>query len=121
AVRLSFDHVDVDAEEFLRLGEAGLDAHRRDDRDALEQLRAALAAYRGDALPDEPYEDWAEVLRSEISATYAGVLRAIAAHATAVGDHLTGSDAHRRLLDLDQYDEQAHLGLVEALRALGAR
>jgi DNA-binding SARP family transcriptional activator len=72
-------------------------------------------------LPDEPYAEWAEALRSSTSAVHVGILRAIAALSTAAQDHLAASDAHRRLVDLDPYDEAAHLGLVAALRSLGAR
>lgn len=121
ALSLSHDRVVVDVETFLQLGEAALEAHRRGEADARERLHAALAGYRGDALPDEPYADWAEALRSATWAVHVGILRAIADLSTAAHDHLGASDAYRRLVELDPYDEPAHLGLVAALRALGAR
>lgn len=120
SLRLMFDAVDVDVEAFLRHGQAAIDSHRRRDPDALSMLRAALAEYRGEALPDEPYEPWAQALRSSVSATYATLLRATAERAVVLGDSLLASDTMRQLVELDPYDESAHLGLVTALRSLGA-
>ncbi len=120
SLRLMFDVVDVDVEAFLRHGQAAIDSHRRRDPDALSMLRAALAEYRGEALPDEPYEPWAQALRSSVSATYATLLRATAERAVVLGDSLLASDTMRQLVELDPYDESAHLGLVTALRSLGA-
>lgn len=121
AVSLSHERVVVDVETFLQLGEVALEAHRRQEVDAGERLYAALAACRGDALPDEPYVDWADVLRSSTAAVHVGILRAIADRSTDAHDHLAASDAYRQLVELDPYDEPAHLGLVAALRSLGAR
>ncbi|NLA36307.1 MAG: hypothetical protein GX868_11585, partial [Actinobacteria bacterium] len=120
SVRLVDDHVEVDAEIFLTLGEAALAAHRGGTDDARRLLHGALDAYRGEAFPDEPYEQWAEALRSNVAVTCAALLRAVADRADADGDALLVSDALRRLLELDPYDEPAHLGLVESLRSLGA-
>ena len=119
-LRLMIDTVDVDVETFLGHCTGALEAHGSGDPDALRLLNAAIAEHRGEALPDEPYEPWADVLRSSVAATHARVLRAAAELAAAAGNHLTSSDSLRRLVELDPYDEPAHLGLVDALRSLGA-
>lgn len=119
-LRLMTDTVDVDVESFLGHCTVALEAYGSGDPDALRLLNAAIAEHRGEALPDEPYEPWADLLRSSVAATYARVLRAAAELAAAAGNHLTTSDMLRRLVELDPYDEPAHLGLVAALRSLGA-
>lgn len=120
SLRLVPDHVEIDVETFLDLGQAALAAHRDGREDAHRLLHVAVDAYHGEALPDEPYEEWAETLRSHVAATYAALLRAVASRAAGEGDPLVESDALRRLLVLDPYDEYAHVGLVNALRSLGA-
>ncbi len=120
SLRLMTDQVDVDVEVFLRLGVAALAAHNSDQPDARALLEEAVDAYHGEALPDEPYEAWAEALRSATTATYGALLRAIATRAADDRDPLTESDALRKLIELDPYDEPAYLGLIEALRSLGA-
>jgi DNA-binding SARP family transcriptional activator len=120
SLRLMTDRVEVDADVFLRQGAAALAAHNADRPDASALLHEAVYAYHGEALPDEPYEAWAEALRSATTATYGALLRAIASRAADGGDPLTESDALRKLIELDPYDEPAYLGLIEALRLLGA-
>jgi DNA-binding SARP family transcriptional activator len=120
SLRLMTDRVDVDVEVFLRVGAEALAAHNDDRPDAPALLHEALYAYQGEALPDEPYEAWADALRSATTATYGALLRAIAARAAEGGDPLTESDALRKLIELDPYDEPAYLGLIEALQLLGA-
>jgi DNA-binding SARP family transcriptional activator len=120
SLSLVSDSVDIDVETFLALATAALDAHHEDRPEASALLLEALSAYRGEALPDEPYEAWADGLRATASSTYGAVLRTVAARAEADGDPLSESDALRRLIELDPYDEPAHLGLIESLRSLGA-
>ncbi|MCD9624147.1 AAA family ATPase [Rhabdothermincola salaria] len=120
AIRLDTRTVAVDAERFLALADDAVAAHAARAPDAVDHLRAARDAYRGEALPDEPYAPWAEAFRSETTAAYVRVLRLSATEAVAVGDHLGASEGFRTLLADDPYDESAHRGLVDALRALGA-
>lgn len=120
SLRLMTDRVDVDADVFLQLGAAALAAHNGNRPEAQALLHEAVYAHHGEALPDEPYEAWAEALRSAATATYGALLRAIASRAADDGDPLTESDALRKLIELDPYDEPAYLGLIEALRLLGA-
>ena len=120
SLQLMPEHLDIDVETFLRLGDAALAAHREDRADALPQLRDALDHHHGDALPDEPYAPWAHTLQSSTSNTYSQLLRAIADRAAHDGDELRVAEMLRRLIDADPYDEPAHLGLIETLHSLGA-
>ena len=120
SLQLLANHIDVDVETFLRAAKASLDAHHADSPDALALLQGALATYGGEALPDEPYESWAESLRSETSSTRNALLRVVSARASDTGDHLLASDALRLLLEQDPYDEQANLGFIDVLHKLGA-
>lgn len=119
ALRLT-RRVETDVVAFLSAAETALAAYRSASPEAPSLLRAAAAAHGGVALPDEPYASWAEALRTEVTAALATVLRARADVAVRGGDHLGASEAHRGLLALDPYDEGAHRGLIEALRAMGA-
>ncbi|MGK2948221.1 MAG: AAA family ATPase [Acidimicrobiales bacterium] len=120
ALRLVLRNVEVDAERFLRSGQSAVEAHRRRDPDTHRWLAGAVAEHSGEAFADEPYEPWAEGLRSEVASMLVTVLRLLAEEAVASGDQLSASSALRRLLDVDPFDEHAHLQLVRALRSLGA-
>jgi DNA-binding SARP family transcriptional activator len=120
ALKLVVRNVDLDTEQFLAAARRAIDASRSGSPDARSLVRAARAGYGGDALADEPYADWARSLRAETTDIYAALLRIDAADCEAEGDHVAAADAHRRLLELDAYDEPAHVGLIRSLRCLGA-
>jgi DNA-binding SARP family transcriptional activator len=114
ALRLSLDAAELDVESFLDAAEAGLRGWRSGaSQDAVPQLEIAEEAYTGDFLEEDRYEDWAEPLRNEARAVYVDVLRALA-EATRAGKY------YLRIIERDPYDEQAHLGLVNALEAAGS-
>ncbi|SMD23807.1 DNA-binding transcriptional activator of the SARP family [Kibdelosporangium aridum] len=115
SVRLDPAVVHVDVTAFLRAATAGL----RDPRD-IESLTVAEAAYTGDFLEEDPYEDWATELRAEARLTYLQVAAALADHCTRAGDHVGASRYCLRILERDRYDEAAHLTLVRALVAVGS-
>jgi ATP/maltotriose-dependent transcriptional regulator MalT/DNA-binding SARP family transcriptional activator len=113
-------HVPVDVEEFLAAAAAGLDRYARDERaEALSLLTAAEAAFTGDFLEDDPYEDWAVSLREEARAAYLAVARTLARAAAEAAEHDQAVRYHLRVLERDAYDEEAHLGLVGTLVAAG--
>jgi ATP/maltotriose-dependent transcriptional regulator MalT/DNA-binding SARP family transcriptional activator len=114
ALRLSLESVELDVESFLDVAEQGLRAWRSGAReDALPLLELTEAAYTGDFLEEDRYEDWAEALRNEARAVYVEVLRALA-------EATRSSKYFLRIIDRDPYDEPAHLALVEALEESGA-
>lgn len=67
---------------------------------------------------EDRYEDWAAPLREHARATYLRVLRA-RADRTSPQDVDTVVAAHRRILEVDPYDEPAHRAVVVALAGAG--
>jgi DNA-binding SARP family transcriptional activator len=115
AVSVDLGVVEVDVEQFLEAAAVAQAAHRGDG-DAVALLVAAEELYAGEFLADDPYADWAQPLREEVTATYVGLLRALVSQAT---------DTDRqtlyllRLLRCDPYDEEAHLQLCQRMREAG--
>ena len=115
SLRVELAHVQVDVETFLAASARGLTAHRLGQPEADPQLAAARDLYTGDFLEEDRFDDWAQPLRGEARAVLRSVLVALADR---------GSDAegcYLRMLELDEYDEPAHLGLVRLLEAQGRR
>jgi ATP/maltotriose-dependent transcriptional regulator MalT/DNA-binding SARP family transcriptional activator len=120
AVAVRLDSATVDVQLFLHDAAAGLalrTAGRADE--AADRLEAAEAAYAGDFLEEDLYEDWAVPLREEARAAYFAVLRALAEDALAAGNPEATIRYDLRLLERDRFDEGAHLALVGALSAAG--
>jgi ATP/maltotriose-dependent transcriptional regulator MalT/DNA-binding SARP family transcriptional activator len=115
AVALDLDHVAVDLEAFLGAAATGL-ALREEGRiaEAHEHLLTAEAAYAGDLLEEDLYEDWAVAAREDARDVYVRVARSLATDARAAGDHDAAVRFLLRVLERDAYDEDAHLGLVAA-------
>jgi ATP/maltotriose-dependent transcriptional regulator MalT/DNA-binding SARP family transcriptional activator len=112
AVALEVGRMVVDCDGFLAEAEAGLSAAREGRDEALELLEAAEAAYAGDFLEEDLYEDWATGPREEMRATYIAVARTLAELA---GEPRIAARYLLRVLGRDRYDERAHLALVSAL------
>ena len=93
--------VEIDAITFEQLAIDGL---ARDDRDAIER---ALACYRGDLLPFDPYEDWAFHPRQRLQLRHRELLRR--------------SGRFDQLIALDPTDEDGHVGVMRGLLRRGDR
>lgn len=119
-VQLRLDVVEVDVEHFLDGGRGALALRAVDPDGAAQRARALLDRHRGEALPDEPHAEWAVALRDEVRAMTVALARVVADSARQRGQLTVAADAHRRVLDVDPYDEQAHQGLIEAFDAVGA-
>ncbi len=120
AVWLELTQVDLDVATFLDDVSAGrrlLRASR--PAEALERFERAEAAYRGDFLEEDPYEDWAAGPRAEAQSAYVDAAREVANSAAATGQPDTSIRIQLRILELDAYDERANLGLVTALLQAG--
>ncbi|HET6298692.1 MAG TPA: tetratricopeptide repeat protein [Kribbella sp.] len=109
---LDGDRTAVDVELFLHDARAGLDSGDP------TLLRAAEAAYSGDFLEEDVYADWAAGMREEARALYVRVARVLAERGKRDPDAAAGYLL--RILQRDQYDERAHLGLVSAFQLSGA-
>jgi ATP/maltotriose-dependent transcriptional regulator MalT/DNA-binding SARP family transcriptional activator len=118
-VALDLDHLELDVERFLGTAEDGLALLREQAQEALSVLEHAERAYSGGYLPEDAAEDWSVALREEARSTYVAVARALAGAASASGDPEAAVRYRLRILELDPYDEDAHLGLVSALVAAG--
>jgi ATP/maltotriose-dependent transcriptional regulator MalT/DNA-binding SARP family transcriptional activator len=113
SVALNLDALDIDIERFLATTSDGLAGLRRGDvAGALAMLNTATAAYTGDFLEENPYDDWAVAVREEARAAYVSALRLMARHAPDADTAITNL---LRILETDRYDEEAHLGLVRTL------
>jgi DNA-binding SARP family transcriptional activator len=115
-LRLDLEQLSVDVEEFLRLSDEALTIHRQKPGAATRQLEAADSVYAGEFLPEDRYEDWAAPLREEVRAAYLQVIRMLAKTAT---DHAAAVRYLLRVLALDPFDEEAHLGLIATLAQAG--
>jgi DNA-binding SARP family transcriptional activator len=120
AVQIVLDHVAVDVEMFLHEVSAAeaLRAARR-HTEAAEHLGTAVAAYTGEFLVEDVYEDWAIPLRERARSAYIVAASALAAEAEAAGDREGAIGCYLRILERDPHHEDAHLRLVRALAAAG--
>jgi ATP/maltotriose-dependent transcriptional regulator MalT/DNA-binding SARP family transcriptional activator len=119
-VRLEHGAAWVDVDAFLEDAAAGLDALESGrGEEAASRLGAAEAAYAGDFLPEDLFDDWALALREEVRNTYVAVARALAGEAADRGDLDAAVRYLLRILERDPYDERAHLALISALDGAG--
>ena len=115
AITLEPGRIVVDCEAFEAEGQAGLAAAETGRREeAVELLEAAEAAYSGDFLEEDVYEDWAVAPREELRSTYVAVGLALARLSD---DPRAAAHYLRRIVERDPYDEATHLGLVSALQS----
>jgi DNA-binding SARP family transcriptional activator/ATP/maltotriose-dependent transcriptional regulator MalT len=88
---------------------------------AVAVARGAIARYRGDVLPDDPYEDWAETPRNQARRIMLRLLDLCADAAAERGD----LDETRRVIeltiDLAPYDDARYLRAATALLEQGRR
>lgn len=103
----------ADVAHAMRLREQGAAA------EAHAILTGAVRSYGGDPFEDDPYAEWCGPLREEARAAYLRAVRALARWSRDAGDAEQAVCHLLRLLDLDQYDEQAHREMVETLVADG--
>lgn len=115
---IRLEHVPVDVEHFLEKADRALRLSEAEGpARAVTLLEEAASAYGGDFLEEDRYEDWAAPLREEARSAYLDVLRALASASESAGR--SSARYHLRILALDPFDEEAHLGLVSSLSAAG--
>ncbi|WP_405070381.1 tetratricopeptide repeat protein [Kribbella sp. NBC_01510] len=105
--------VEVDVRTFERLAALG-----RTSGD-LADLRTAVAAYAGDLLPEDRFEDWAVGPREELRASFCDVLVDLADTAADKGHDVEALDALQRALAIDPRHERAVRSLMRRHAAMG--
>ena len=103
AVQLDLDAVDTDLERFF----------------AAADDAAVVAAYGGEFLPEDVFEDWTGPVRDEARSRFVSAARRLASYHLDHRRYLRAADAARRLIAADGFDDGAHSLLVEALRSAG--
>jgi DNA-binding SARP family transcriptional activator/ATP/maltotriose-dependent transcriptional regulator MalT len=112
------DHVDIDVERFLVEAADGRRMLATGDRArARTSLADAAARYLGEFCADDPYADWAAGLRELAKHTFVDTCFELARLAVDLQEYSEAIRYWLRTLDVDPYDEAAHLGLVNSLRS----
>ena len=110
------DHVDIDVERFLALAADGRRMLAKGDRDkARVCLADAAVRYLGEFCADDPYADWAAGLRALAKHTFVDTCFELARLADDTNEFSEAIRYWLRILDVDPYDEDAHLGLINSL------
>jgi DNA-binding SARP family transcriptional activator len=114
-VALDRDRVVVDADEFERL------AGRAMQEQSVDAHEAALAAYGGELLPEDRYEDWSEERRGTLATMHARVLRGLAHLLEQRGSFVQAADRLRAVLEQDPSSEDVHRHLMRLYAGMGMR
>ena len=112
------DHIDIDVEQFLTEAAEGRRMLGSGDREKGQALLAGAAArYLGEFCADDPYADWAAGLRALAKHTFVDTCFELARLASDAHEFSEAIRYWLRILDVDPYDEDAHLGLINSLRS----
>ncbi|MGH1491581.1 MAG: alpha/beta fold hydrolase [Acidimicrobiales bacterium] len=84
-----------------------------------ESDEATVDCYTGEFLPEERAEDWSSGARAEARGRFALAARRLLAAANDGDDHQRAIDLARRLIEADQFDDNAHRHLIVALNRIG--
>jgi DNA-binding SARP family transcriptional activator len=114
-VALDTKRVWIDADHFERLADGAL---RRGD---VASYECALAAYGGELLPEDRYEDWCAERREHLAALHIRLLLALAEAHEGRGAHSASAARLREVLQHDPTREDAHRRLMALYASLGAR
>jgi DNA-binding SARP family transcriptional activator len=87
----------------------------------LADLRTAVAAYTGDLLPEDRFEDWAARPREELRESFRDLLVDLADTTGATGHEAEALDALQRALATDPLHERAVRSMMRRHAAMGRR
>ncbi len=114
--------VTIDADAFVELAQAGLEAAAAgQEARARHCLADAAGLYGGDFLADEPYADWALEERDRLRELAARVLHVLADIDRAAGDLEAAYHHLRRLAELEPLDTHVQRELLEVCLRRGRR
>jgi DNA-binding SARP family transcriptional activator len=108
-------HVVIDADRFSELAEHALSGGD------IAAYEAALAAYGGDLLPEDRYEDWAARRRDSLAELRIRLLLALAEEHERRGAYSEAADRLRKVLQQDPTRESAHRRLCACTRRWARR
>jgi len=112
----------IDVEEFERHWSTGRRLEKQGQlADAATEFELAEAAYRGDYLQDELYEEWTQLRREALRDTYLAVAAKLAAYSVAGGDYESCIIYSQKILEKDHCREDAYRWLMLCYSRLGQR
>ena len=111
--------VDVDVVSFRALANKGLRAGADAEDEALESLEAAVDLYGGGLFEDDPYAEWCEEERRELSELHLRVLERLSQMHARRGAGEDAVTSLRRALRIAPYREDILTTLCDLLHALG--
>src|SRR5438874_3277704 len=91
------------------------------DFDLLDEFDAVLALYKGDYLPEDLYEDWAQRRRDRLRRVYSWLLENAAKVALEKVQGQRASEYLQALLERNSADEQTHRQLMLVYARMGRR
>lgn len=90
-----------------------------DRLNAATLARSAVDRYRGDLLPEDPYESWAAEPRERLRLLYLELLDLLAGQAEASGEADEAARLLQRAIDAEPYDERRYARLAALLAGQG--
>ena len=81
--------------------------------------QAVVAAYSGEFLPEDRYDDWTYATRDEARNMFVAAAREAAASAVTMGRHDMAIPLTHRMIAADKFDTNAHELLIRSLYASG--
>jgi DNA-binding SARP family transcriptional activator len=112
---LNTDRVVIDADDFQRLAESAL------GRGDVAAYESALAAYGGELLPEDRYEDWCAERRDFLVGLELRLLLELAEALEKRGGYSASADRLREVLQRDPTREDVHRRLMVLYAETGAR
>jgi predicted ATPase/DNA-binding SARP family transcriptional activator len=98
-----------------------LAAARAEHSGSVADLEAAVAAYAGELLPEDPYEPWAVEPRRALADRHVRLLEALAAAREQADGPAAAIEPLRRVIAAEPLHEPAHRALMRTLTAAGRR
>jgi ATP/maltotriose-dependent transcriptional regulator MalT/DNA-binding SARP family transcriptional activator len=115
------DDVRLDLEQFRREARQALSLGVSGGNTAVALARSAIARYRGDLLPHDLYEDWADGPREDARRTMLDLLDLSAAAAAERGDLDEARRIVERTIEIAPYDDDRYLKVASILHEQGRR